>query len=100
MLDDLFEEGEFDHIESEEELEEAVEEKMDEYNRTPQNELGGLTPKQAYLLLNTDWPGPDSPVTVRDNFSDAEANDVRFVNNARMLLQTAREEDGLPATNS
>ncbi|MBS3792971.1 hypothetical protein KGY77_10075 [Candidatus Bipolaricaulota bacterium] len=100
MSSDIFDEGEFEDIESFEELQEAVQERVDEYNRTPKDELGGLTPEQAYLLLNRDWPGPDSPVTVRDNFSDSEANDVRFVNNARILLQTAREEEGLPATNA
>jgi len=100
MLDDLFEEGEFDEIESEEELEKAVKERMDEYNRTPQDLLGGLTPIQMYQLLHTDWPGPDSPMTVHDNLHDSEANEIRFVHNARILLETAREEDGLPATNA
>jgi len=100
MLDDFFEEDEFDHIESEEELEEAVQEKMEEYNRRPQELLGGLAPLEMGRLLYTDWPGPESPVTVHDNLSDSEANDVQFVHNARILLETAREEDGLPATNA
>lgn len=100
MLDELFEEGEFDDIESEEELEKAVEEKMEDYNRSPQELLGGLAPYQVAELLYTDWPGPDSPITVHDNLPDSEANDVRFVHNARILLETAREENGLPATNA
>lgn len=100
MLDDIFEEGEFDDIESEEKLKEAVQEKMDEYNRRPQDLLGGLAPMEMAELLYTDWPGPDSPVKVSDNLPESEVNEVRFVKNSRILLQTAREEDGLPATNA
>jgi hypothetical protein len=100
MSSDIFDEDEFEDIESFEELQKAVQKRVEEYNSTPQNELGGLSPEQAYLLFNTDWPGPESPMTIHDNFSDAEANDVRFVNNARILLQTAREEGELPATNA
>lgn len=99
MLEDLFDEGEFDDVESREQLEEAVQKRMNEYNRTPQEELGGLSPEQMHKLLHADWPGPNSPVKVYEDLPESEVNQVRFLKNSRTLLDTAREE-GLPATNA
>lgn len=46
ILEDLFDEAEFDNMETQEELEETVEKRMDEYNRSSQGLLGGLSPLQ------------------------------------------------------
>jgi len=99
MGSDIFDEGEFEYrvVRGTSECRSGTGGRVQPYSA---ERTWRVTPKQAYLLLNTDWPGPNSPVTVHDNFAAAEANEVRFVSNARMLLQTAREENGLPATNA
>lgn len=98
MLDDILDKDEFEHIEFLEELEKAIDKRLEEYNQTPQEDLGGLSPKQAYRLLHTDWTGTESPMVIHDSLPDSDVGEVRFVKNSRILLEAAREQDGLPAT--
>ncbi len=98
MFDDILEETGFEEIESFEELQEAVNRRIEDYNKTPQGELGGLTPEQVNALLFPDWPSPSSPVKINDSLPEELASQVRIVKNSRIFLETAREKGGLPST--
>jgi len=98
MFEDILEEKGFEEIETFEEFQEAVSRRVDGYNKTPQKELGGLTPEQVNALVFPDWPGPKSPLKINDSLPDKLAKQVRIVKNCRIFLKTAREKGGLPST--
>lgn len=98
MFNDILEEEGFEEIETFEELQEAVSQRVEDYNKTPQEELGGLTPEQVHVLSFPDWSGPNSPLTINDSLPDKLASQVRIVKNSRIFLEAAREKGGLPST--
>ncbi len=98
MFDDILEEKGFEEIETFEEFQEAVSQRVKNYNKTPQGELGGLTPEQVSALVFPDWPGPNSPLAINGSLPEQLAKQVRIVKNSRIFLETAREKGGLPST--
>lgn len=98
VTDKFFDEVRFDDLESLEELQDIVSNEIRRYNEQPQDDLGGLTPRQATSLMGPDWPGPDTPIRINESLSEEEAREIRFVKNSRIFLETAREKGGLPST--
>ncbi len=98
MFKDILEEGGYEEIETLEELQKAVNRRIDDYNKTPQEDLGGLTPGQVDTLLLSNLSSPDSPITINGALPDELAGQVRIVNNSRIFLETARDQGGLPST--
>jgi hypothetical protein len=97
---DDFTQEELDEFETLEEAQEAFDDKRNEYNRTPREELGGLSPEQTYDLLHTDWTEPGGVFSLNDSLMDIEARAVRFVKNSIKFLEQVREKNGLPTTNA
>lgn len=98
MFKDILEEGGYEGIETLEDLQKAVDRRIDNYNNTPQDELGGLTPQQVDSLIASDLWRPDQPMTINGGLPDELASQVRIVKNSMIFIETAREEGGLPST--
>jgi hypothetical protein len=71
-----------------------------EYNDQPRHEMGGLSPAQVHRLLGADWLDPDGPVRFTPSLSLEKLQGSELLTNARTVLQFARDEDGLAATES
>ncbi|HEX9727916.1 MAG TPA: hypothetical protein VGA37_05385 [Gemmatimonadales bacterium] len=70
--------------------------RMDEYNATPQAELGGFSPVQLHGLFGGDWKTHGAP---RLEAQPAEAlAGAAFVHNGQLLLRAASVKAGLKAT--
>lgn len=69
-----------------------------EYNTTPLDELGGLTPLQAHQLMYTEVDDPACPLKLADDLSEEEVLSSRFFRNARLFLATMDEMGGVKAT--
>ncbi len=59
---------------------------MQQYNATPQPELGGLSPIQVQLLLTGDW-STTGALRVADDMSLEELRHVPFLTDARTLMR-------------
>jgi len=69
-----------------------------EYNNTPLDELGGLTPLEAHKLMYTEVGDPACPLRLADDLSEEEVLSSRFFRNARLFLTTVDEMGGVKAT--
>lgn len=61
-------------------------------------QLGGLTPMQVYLLLDSHWYGEDSVVQLNESLPPEAFQDNILLTNARILLQVLREEGPVKTT--
>jgi hypothetical protein len=79
-----------------EEVQAFLQRRMLEYNDTPQDELGGLSPNQMADLMGGDW---ETTGALRLHAPDPGAlGGAVFVTNARILLAAAAPKGGLKAT--
>ena len=67
-------------------------------NRTPQPELGGLSPEQVQRLLHRDWSDPAAAIALTRDLSLDELAGSDLLFNARVLLEHAAETGALGAT--
>ena len=79
------------------EIQAWVGERTEGYNATPQAELSGLSPAQAHALLGGDWKG-GGPLRLAEDLALGQLVGAPMLTNARILLQSAIERDGLPTT--
>lgn len=70
----------------------------DAYNSRPQAELGGLSPHQAWRLLEADWEDPSGWVALADDLPFEDLAQVRLLANARTFLETVAGEGGVKTT--
>lgn len=70
----------------------------DIHNRTPDPELGGLSPLEMRALLADPWNDPDSPVRLFDGLPLEELEEIRFFAATRRLIRAVAESDGVRAT--
>ena len=68
--------------------------RMGNYNRAPQAELGGLSPEQVRALLNSDWTKRDGAVRLRQDLHHDDVAQSDWLINARALLGLAQERGG------
>ena len=80
-----------------EELNTWLAQKTRTYNRTPQEQLSGLSPEQAARLFADDWGG-DGPLRLNEFLALSDLRDVRFLFNARVVLSTLESEGPAKAT--
>lgn len=80
------------------ELNARLAERMDEYNRTPQARLGGLSPVQVARLIYADWNSPEGAVRVDETLPLEELAGVALLANARTFLRALLEAGGTRAT--
>jgi hypothetical protein len=78
------------------EAEAFLQRRMLEYNDTPQDELGGLSPNQMADLMSGDWETTGA-LRLHAPASDAVGG-AAFVGNAQLLLRAAAAKGGLKAT--
>jgi len=85
-----------------------------EYNTTPQDELGGLSPEQVARLIHTDWAikgvkkgavshpeppwGSDGGLSLDPGIPLCDLADAMFFQNCRVFLLALREVGGVRAT--
>lgn len=69
-----------------------------EYNNTPLDELGGLTPLQAHRLMYTEVGDPACPLHLAPDLSEEEVLSSRFFRNVRLFLTTVDEIGGAKTT--
>lgn len=67
------------------------------YNRTPQEELGGLSPVQMRALLDDDWSGT-GVVRLDDTLHPDDVAPSRILHNVRLLLNAVAECGSVRAT--
>ncbi len=88
-----------DCFDSFEEVQDFVRKQTESYNQTPQDELGGLSPEQAFMLLNSAWESPDFPLQFNQTLPlDRLEDGSRFFRNCRRFLSLAQDQDGLERT--
>ncbi len=66
------------------------------YNRTPQDELGGMSPEQVRALISVDWMG--EAVVLNDKLTLRDLSTAPLFLNARMLLAAIHELGSVKAT--
>ncbi len=71
---------------------------IDEHNRRPLPELGGLSPDQAFLLHSCGWWADPFPIRLEQNLSFEQVGQTPFFHNVRAFLQAAEEWEGAPTT--
>jgi hypothetical protein len=77
---------------------EALAHLIDEHNRRPLPELGGLSPHQAFLLHNCGWWADPFPIRLVQNLSFEQVGQTPFFHNVRAFLQAVEEWEGAPTT--
>jgi hypothetical protein len=82
---------------SQAEAEAFLQRRMAQYNATPQDELGGLSPLQAHGLLSGDWR-TTGPLRLNEALSIESFRDCHVLHAARALLAAAAEPKGIKAT--
>ena len=88
-----------DCFDSFEEAQDFVREKTEAYNQTPQEELAGLSPDQAFRLLHSSWDSPEFPLRFNETLPLEILEDrSRFFRNCRQFLNLAQDRDGLERT--
>lgn len=65
----------------------ALAEVMTEYNRRPQDELGGLTPDIVQRLLDADWESDDSAIRIDASLSVDALAPAATLHDARLVLE-------------
>lgn len=90
------------HDADEAELAGAINEVMlaqtDDYNNTPQAELGNLSPAEVTRLVWLDWTDRDRAIQLRNDLPLESLDTLPLFRVTRALLALAAERDGLPAT--
>ena len=71
---------------------------VDEQNRHPLRELGGLSPDQAFLLHNCGWWADPFPIRLETNLSFEQVGQTQFFHNVRAFLQAVDDFQGAPTT--
>ena len=84
-------------LESEEEIQDFVAERVDGYNHTPLEGLAGLSPAQAQALIEGGVKG-EGILRTHEALSAEELSSSDFLANARVLLQRLDEAGGTKAT--
>ncbi len=82
------------------ELQIALDTVTEDYNRTPQAELGGLAPLQVHQLLSADWETPAGALTLDATLGIGELAGARELANARIFLAALRDAGGARATSA
>ena len=77
---------------------EALARLIDEQNRRPLPELGGLSPHQAFLLHTCGWWADPFPIRLVENLSLEQVGETPFLHNVRAFLRAADEFGGAPTT--
>jgi len=77
-----------------------IQETIEEYNRSPQDELAGLSPEQVQRLLMSDYVSEDSIVKLNPDITFEHLKDHDLLNNARNFLSLLQQENGTKATSS
>ncbi len=70
---------------------------QDDYNRTPQAELGGFTPDMLFALQRHDWMESDCPLKLSDPDATQVAHAL-FFQQTRTFLIAVRDSGGIKAT--
>jgi hypothetical protein len=86
---------------SEKQLQEFINARNLNINNAPQNDLGGLTPKQLQDLFSQGWWEHDGPVKLSAEIPQARAAEVPIVNNVGIMLRSIADRSsrkGLKAT--
>lgn len=68
------------------------------YNRSPQEELGGLSPEEVHRLLEGDWSEPGGPLVLDRGLPLAAVEDTRTFRNARVFVGALLRDEGTRAT--
>lgn len=97
MDEDVFDKREYTGLGSGN-LEELVEEVLDERFENDGDEIDGLSPEGFRKLVLTEWSDSDNPIKLNTSILEGRAAEVRFVENARILLETTLHESGINAT--
>lgn len=79
------------------ELNASVRARMDHYNSTPQAELAGLSPIEAFELLRGDWE-TTGPLRLNHELTLHDLADAEFFHNARTLMAELRDRGVVKAT--
>ncbi|MGB9300986.1 MAG: hypothetical protein WCD51_10395 [Anaerolineae bacterium] len=77
---------------------EALARLVDEQNRRPLPELGGLSPDQAFLLHNCGWWADPFPIRLEPELSFEQVGQTEFFHNVRAFLQAVDDFQGAPTT--
>lgn len=77
---------------------EALARLIDEQNRRPLPELGGLSPHQAFLLHTCGWWADPFPIRLVQTLSYEQVGQTPFLHNVRAFLRAADEFEGAPTT--
>jgi len=91
----LLQDGGFSSVE---EAKAAIGRFVDDYNHTPQEELGGLSPGRLGTLVWSDWNSPDSAVKFSPELTLEQVKEARIFSNARWFLSRLKEEGGAKVT--
>jgi hypothetical protein len=79
------------------EINAALDRSTTEYNRTPQRELGGLSPEQMARLIYDDWSG-DGAVRLNGALPFEAVAESRILHNVRSFLTSLADEGSVRAT--
>lgn len=71
---------------------------MSEYNRRPQEEMGGLSPEQVAYLIYSEWEDPEGAVQLNENLPLHDVQNSELLVNARMFLAAVSEAGRIEAT--
>ncbi|HVH66995.1 MAG TPA: hypothetical protein VM716_03935 [Gemmatimonadales bacterium] len=71
--------------------------RMSRYNATPQQELGGLSPRHMFALLDGDWDR-SGPLRLNPDLRPSEVERSVLVVNARRLLEALADARGVRVT--
>jgi hypothetical protein len=96
-LPDLAEEIRQAGLETEEEIQAHLASRVGEYNATPQEELGGISPDQAQALIIEGMTG-EGHLRFAEDLSLEELEASAFLANARLFLDRLAEAGGIQAT--
>jgi hypothetical protein len=81
-----------------EELNDALEEATERYNRRPQAELGGLSPVAVERLVEADWHGAASAIRLDESVTLAELEPSPTLHDARLVLAMLVERGTVKTT--
>lgn len=77
-----------------EEINAALERARVDYNRSPQDDLGGMTPEQVYYLVYSNWDDPQSLLQITAGLNYEEVKNTPIYQNASLMIQLLMEEKG------
>ena len=96
-VQDLAQEIEEAGLETEEDIRAFLAQRVGDYNRTPLEELGGISPAQAQALIEEGLDG-DGLLRIAEDLSPDELETSDFLHNARLFLGRLEETRGVKAT--